>query len=170
MPNIDINSLKSHFHSLYQKMIDSKDVKNMMIFGSVMNDLMDFVIDNSPTFASNEIDKLESINWRQYLTRNEAEQIFQELKSDYKWPFDTWDRAMKTLELDREEENNYNCYSLWAMMNVIYSKHGYTIGEKIIEISSKDITSTQMVSFVYSLAIDSFKDEKFDIRKYLFNH
>ena len=166
-----VEELKERYESLYQEMVDSKDTKNMMLFGSVMKELMEHVIKNDISFAEKEIDKLESMNWHQYLTKTEAENICKSLDPERAWSFDVWERTLKSLELETERKPFFNKYALWITMNSIHSDHSETIAFKILEVTSQELSSEQMVSIIHALAVDSLldKDGKYDVRKYFLN-
>ena len=162
------SELKERYEQLYKEMADSKDVKKMTLFGSVMNDLMERVIKNDTPFAEQEIEKLESMNWHQYLTKSEAEEICSSLDPECRWSFDVWERTMLSMELETERKPYFNKFALWVTMNEKYSNHSETIAQKILESKLEEASTEQMVSVVHSLAIDSLtdKDERFDVRKY----
>lgn len=160
--------LKEKYESLYKDMVDSKDTKNMMLFGSVMHELMAHVIKNDRTFAEQEIEKLESMNWHQYLTEGEAEAVCVNMEPECHWQFDVWEKTLIQLSLETERKPYFNKYALWVTMNYIYSKHSETIAEKILETKLDDASAEQMVSVVHALALDSLLDKNglFNVRKY----
>lgn len=159
--------LKERYESLYKEMVDSKDTKNMMLFGSVMSDMMERAIQRDTSFAQQAIDKLESMNWHQYLTKNEAETICENLDS-CEWSFDTWKNALDSLELETERKPDFNKYALWILMNVMHSMHSETLSQKILEIVAEDITDEQMIQIIHGLAVDLLtkKEDKYNIRKF----
>ena len=164
-----IEELKEKYDQLYRDMADSKDTKKMMLFGSVMNELMEHAIKNDSLFAQKEIDKLESMNWCQYLTKDEAEEILNDIgKPSYKWPYGVWENALNSYGLDIEDKPNYNKFALWVMMNYLYSRHSDTINQKILEANLEEVTIEAMVGIIHGLAVDSLtdKDGLFDVRKF----
>ena len=72
---MNIPEQKERYTSLYDFMAQSRDPKNMKAFGSVMTEMMDWMLQNKPDVAEEMIDKLESVKWHQYLTPKEAEKI-----------------------------------------------------------------------------------------------
>jgi len=161
--------LQQRYESLYQEMVDSKDVKNMMLFGEVMNEMMERAIQRDTQFAQHVIDKLESMNWHQYLTKSEAEEICESISPRYEWSFDVWEKALKSLELENEKSPSFNKYALWALMNVMYSMHSDTLSQKILELTAEDVTEEQMVQIIHALAVDLLtggKDNKFNIKEF----
>jgi anion-transporting ArsA/GET3 family ATPase len=164
-------TLKERYELLYNDMATSGDTKKMMLFGSVMNEMMERAIKNDASFAEQEIEKLEAMNWKQYLTAKEAEDVCLSMKPSYKWPFNTWENALKSFKLEIEREPYFNKYALWATMNSKYSDHAETISEKILETKLEDASAEQLVGVIHALAVDSLldKDEKFNVRKYFLN-
>ena len=163
--------LKERYESLYKEMVDSKDTKNMMLFGSVMNEMMERAIQRDTQFAQQAIDKLESMNWHQYLTKIEAEKICENLNPKYEWSFDAWERTLHSMELETEQKPHFNKYALWALMNEMFSNHAETLSQKILEATLQEVSDEQMIQILHALAIDLLtdKDEKFHIRESLIN-
>jgi len=163
-----VTELKERYEQLYKDMAASNDTSKMMLFGSVMNELMEYVVKRDSAFAEQEIDKLESMNWKQYLTKSEAESICKNLDPECKWSFDAWENALKSLDLETERKPCFNKYALWVTMNAQYSDHAETIAQKILEATLEEASTEQMISTIHALALDSLldKDERFNVRKY----
>lgn len=157
--------LKERYESLFKDMVDSKDVKNMMLFGEVMNEMMERAIQRDTVFAQKVIDKLESMNWHQYLTKSEAEEILDSM-AKYDWSFDVWENALETLELELERKPYFNKYALWALMNFLNSKHSETLSQKILETTLQEVTDEQMIQIIHALAIDvlTSDDDRFNVK------
>jgi hypothetical protein len=158
--------LKERYDGLYDYMANSKDPKNMKIFGGVMTQMMDWLIANKPDVAEEMTDKLESIRWRQYLTPKEAEKITAGMDPRAPWTRDQWKTAMESLSLPMEEQRCYNRCALWVEMNKVYSDAGDVIAEllgKPLSPSDKDI-----ISACYKLALKNLRDKDgvYDIRRY----
>ena len=160
--------LMERYEQLFQHMAESKDVKKMRHFGSDMNDLMERAIKVDASFAEHELEKLESMNWQQYLTQHEAEDICKSLNPECRWSFDVWERVMRQMNLESERQPCFNKYALWVTMNAKYSDHAETIAQKILVATLEEVSTEQMVSIVHGLAVDSLtdKDERFNVRKY----
>lgn len=160
--------LKQRYESLYKDMIDSKDTKNMMLFGDVMNEMMERAIQRDTQFAQYAIDKLESMNWHQYLTIAEAKKIVESIEPKYEWSFDVWDRALNSMELETEQKPYFNKYALWVLMNYMFRKHSETLSQKILEATLQEVTDEQMIQIIHALAIDLLtdKDERFNVREF----
>ena len=158
--------LKERYTGLYDYMAASRDPKNMKVFGCVMTEMMDWLIQMKPDVAEEMIDKLESIRWRQYLTPKEAEKIVAGMDPRGPWSRDAWKGAMESLGLPVEEAHAYNRCALWTEMNKIYSDFGeeiaLLIGKPLLP-NDKDI-----ISACYKMALRNLKDKDgiYDIRKY----
>lgn len=160
--------LKQTFDRQYNMMAASKNPKNMMLFGEVMQDMMDWMIDNKPALAQQCIEKLEAMNWKQYLTRDEAQEIVDNMQPRAIWDYATWEQAMTTLGLEMEREAIFNRYALWTVMNAKYSDHGMTLAEKVFSTPLRMVENEKMVPLIHALAVDSLTDEdgKYNVRKY----
>lgn len=158
--------MKDRYLSLYDYMATSRDPKNMKVFGSVMTQMMDVMLQKMPTEAEEMIDKLEAIKWQQYLTPKEAETIVAKMEPKGPWPRDTWKNAMESFGLPLEEMPAYNRYALWVEMNKIYSDFGDEIAAllgKPLSPSDKDIIAAS-----YKMALKNLKNKDgiYNIRHY----
>lgn len=158
--------LKERYDSLYDYMANSKDPKNMKVFGCVMTEMMDVMIQKMPETAEEMIDQLESIKWKQYLTPKEADAIFAKMDPKAPWSRDQWKTAMESFGLPTEDAPYYNRCALWVEMNKVYSDAGDVIAELIgkpLSPSDKDI-----IAACYKLALKNLRDKDgvYNIRKY----
>lgn len=153
--------MKERYEKLYQYMAESKDPDNMRLFGQVMTEMMDKAIKDNPSFAEREIDKLEAMMWNQYLSRGEAEDAVRQMQPRAPWSYDVWQKAMQDAGLETSEDGNYNCYTLWTVMNGIMSDHGDTF-------KKYGIGNDVLLPMVNDLALDLLndEDERFDVRLY----
>jgi hypothetical protein len=154
------SEIVERYLKLKEEMIESKDPKNMMLFGDVMDELIERLSKNDPGFAEREVDKLEAIMWKQYLSRSEAEEVVSKMQPQAPWGLTTWQNAMDNANLPREEEGIYNEYALWTAMNGKMSDHKASLSEFL--------PSDKLLQFVYTQAVESLTDEdgKFNVRKY----
>lgn len=158
--------LKERYDSYYDYMVDSRETKNMKLFGSVMTQMMDYLIQTKPDVAEDMIDKLESIKWRQYLTPKEAQKIIDGMDPKAPWSREIWKSTMESFGLPLEEAPFYNSCALWIEMNKVYSDAGDVIAEllgKPLNPNDKDI-----IAACYKMALKTLKDKDgvYDIRKY----
>ena len=158
--------MKERYMSLYDYMAQSRNPKNMKVFGAVMTQMMDVMLQKMPDTAEDMIDKLESIKWRQYLTPKEAEKIVLGMDPKAPWSREVWRNAMESFGLPLEEMPAYNRCALWVEMNKIYSDFGTEIAALIgkpLQPTDKDI-----INACYKMALKNLKDKDgvYDIRKY----
>ena len=134
-----------------------------MLFGSVMTDMMDYFIQRNPSEAEGFINKLSAIEWKNYLTPDEAEDIVSRMEPEAPWSRDAWNKAMESQGFEKEDKPYYNSCSLWVVMNMVYSDDAKSLA-KILDV---DIDSIPLETF-YLLAVDKLKDkdEKFNVRDY----
>ena len=160
---MNTQEMKKKYTMLYDMMAVSGNPDNMRLFGNVMNDMMDWMIQNKPDYAQEVIERLCAIRWNNYLTHKEAEKIVSEMIPSAAWSYEVWRKAMDSLQLDVEDEPYYNSYALWAAMNIVYSDHAKTLS-KLMGVAISEINP----EIFYHLAIDMLTDDdgKFDIRRY----
>lgn len=111
---------------------------------------------------------LEAMNWRNYLTASEAKAIVADMQPKPAWPtYEVWKNRMDDADYEYSEQNIYNGYALFVVMNMVYSDSVKSIclvaGRNI-----EDISEEEMFGFVYSFALDKLKDEDahFHVRSY----
>lgn len=143
---------------LYDYMSQSRDPKNMKLFGSVMTEMMDLMIQKMPTEAEEMIEKLESVRWDNFLTQKEADRIVSSMDPQAPWSREQWKAAMAQHEYPLEKWPCHNSCALYTTMNMIMSDSGETL--------SKYVEPGDMFEVVYELAIDRLcdKDKHFRIR------
>lgn len=161
------SELKQKYHALYEYMATSNKTEYMMLFGTVMNEMMDWMIENKSEAATEWVEKLCSIKWHNYLTRKEAEHIVSEMQPKAPWNYNTWLSAMESFGLKTEEEPCYNSYALWVAMNMEYSDSGESIAE-LMNMPLAEIPAEKIVKATHRFALDKLKDKDgvFCIRKY----
>lgn len=159
--------LKNKFDGLYAYMAMSRETKYMMLFGDVMRHMMDWMIENKPEAAEKYIETLCAIKWRQYLTRSEATEIFENMVPSGAWNYDAWLGAMKNLGLEYEREGVFNSYALWIVMNAIHSDNGNVI-TGLMGLQPTDTGNADYIKTIRSLAINKLLDEDgvYNVRKY----
>lgn len=158
--------LKDRYTALYDYMSQSREPKNMKIFGSVMTQMLDVMIQKMPETAEEMIDRLESIKWKQYLTPKEAERITAAMDPKAPWSREVWKQTIESFGLPLEEPPYYNRCALYVEMSKIYSDFGDEIASllgKPLSPSDKDV-----ISACYKMALKTLKDKDgvYDIRKY----
>lgn len=164
---MDKQELKDKFHALYKYMSDSKDVENMKLFGKVMCEMMNKMIDEEPNAAVDFVEKLEAMKWYNYLTKTEAANIIAHMKPSAAWDYNGFANILSAIDGVVEKEPEYNKYALWTVMNMIYSDSGRTLA-KLMGYEPASPSDTKLAKVIYSLSIDKLSDEDgvFDVRKY----
>ena len=157
---MNAQEMKERFSDLYSYMAMSKKPSYMMAFGSVMKEMMDWMIANKPAEAQEWIDKLESIRWKNYLTPKEADNIIAQMVPKAPWTRDQWKAAMDKHEYKHEEMPCYNPCALFVTMSMIYSDSSDTL--------SNFMQGADMFDLIHDLAIDKLKDRdgRFNVRRY----
>lgn len=161
------SEIKKEFASLYGIVALNKQVEDMKLFGSVMCDMMDVLVESHPNTAEKFLEKLESVKWYNYVTRDEAEKTIREMKPSVPFDFDDWIDMIDSVDGMQEKEPEYNRYALWTVMGMIYSDSGNTIA-KLLGMDEPNVSDQQFVRALYLLAMDKLNDEDgvFEIRKY----
>jgi hypothetical protein len=157
---MNAEELKSKYESLYKYMANSNEPDNMKAFGKVMTEMFMWYADNKPDAASEWLDKLSAIMWKNYLTPKEADVIVAAMKPEAPWNREQWRGAMEKHGFVMDEEPYYNRCALYATMNMIMSDSSATL--------SKYVNGEEMFKVVHDLAVDKLKDAdgKFSIRAY----
>ena len=157
--------MKKEFNELYDMMASSSRTEYMRTFGCVMKDMMEWMIQNKPEMADEYVGKLESIRWKNYLTRKEAEKIVSSMSPRAPWSRDVWTQAMDGYGLTKEYEPYYNSCALWVTMNKVYTNSSETIA-RIMGMEVAEVPQDKMVKAVYGLALDELcdTDSKVSIR------
>ena len=102
------DELKEKYWSLYEYMANSKDPKNMKIFGGVMTQMVMDMIASSPSKAEEYIDSLEAVKWRNYLSLKEAQKIVDGMVPKAPCTRDVW---KTTMEQHGYELEKWTCYN-----------------------------------------------------------
>lgn len=154
-------TLKEKFEELYNSAIASHSPKNMKILGCMTKKIMNSIIESHPQMAEEMLNTLEAINWNNYLTEKEAEQIISKMQPQPKWTKQQWKNNMSIIEEPIEKSPSYNKCSLYVTMSMIDSDSGSTL-KKLVQ---DDI---EYFKLLHSLAVDKLtdKDGVFDIRHY----
>lgn len=100
--------MKEEYMGLYGYMANSKDPKNMKIFGQVMTSMITDMIQSAPNKAEEYIGRLEAVKWNNFLTKREAETIVANMNPKAPWTMDQWKQAMEKYGYSLEKEPYYN--------------------------------------------------------------
>lgn len=156
------------FESLYNTMANSNEPKYMHIFGETMKAMMEDMIVLKPELASEYVETLQAIEWRNYLTNKESTKVIACMSPQATWDKQTWLDAMEALGVPMEQKPYYNDYALYVAMNQVASDHGKTIAFILGKDSVSEIETAELVKYAYKMAIDLLTDEDgmYNIRTY----
>lgn len=147
------------YRELYDDMATAKDPKKMMVFGEAEQWVFGMVAEKHPELAEKWLSRLEAGKWNNYLTEEEAKHIVNSLVETvgenahvrrYEWDYPTMKSAVESMGGKVSEEPYYNCWALWATMNMLYSDHSLTV--------SSFIQGNLKPKFFYRMAVDKLKD------------
>lgn len=161
------NEIMNSFDRLYSKMSVSNEPKYMHIFGDTMRCMMKDMVDWKPEVALEYLDKLEAINWHNYLSRKEAVTIVEKMNPRGGWNITEWENNMESQKLCDEEMPYYNKWAMYVAMNMVYSDSASTIA-KLKGKALSGIPKEELLESIHLLALDKLKDKDgmFDIRSY----
>lgn len=147
------------YHELYNDMAMAKDPKKMIVFGDAEKWIFEMVAEQHPELAEKWLSRLETGKWNNYLSEEEAEHIVNSLVENvggdtvvkrYEWDYPTMKSAVEAMGGKVSHEPYYNCWALWATMNMLYSDHALTV--------SSFIQNNLKAKFFYKMAVDKLKD------------
>lgn len=161
---------------LYEKMKESKDLKNMKIFGKAEKYIFKELAEKNPEMATRWLSHLEAICWNNYLSENEAiniakRNINQDGSKGFHWDYNTFIGAVNKLQGEDEKKPYYNTYALWVAANNIYSDHANSIAEDMGYKMPSEVPNEKMALSCYKKAVEKLcdKDNPDYIRDY-FRH
>lgn len=143
------------YNELYKDMATSKDVEKMHVFGAVGKWMFCQLAEMNPRAAQMALDKLEALNWNNYLSAKEAEEIVSLLVNQNgtkgpKWTFSQFENLIEDIDENDECPPYFNKYALWAVMNMLYSDHAKT--------AIKFVEETELPKYFFELAVEKLKD------------
>lgn len=135
----------------------------MMAFGGAERWAFKRMNDISPKDAQCWLDKLEAMHWKNYLSKQEAEEISAKLINQNgrigpHWGYDTFKNAVESLGGKVYEKPFYNCYALWITANMIYSDHAQSVAEDMGMPSPESVPNEKMALSMYRKAVEKLKD------------
>lgn len=150
-----MNALMQRYEELYAMMATSTDIVKMQVFGEAEKWAFGKMSERDPALAQVWLDKLEPVMWNNYLSKAEAEAIVSKfINADgtmgAHWSYDTMRSAVESLGAMMSEEPFFNCWALWATMNMLYSDHAKSVNDFVAK--------EEQVKFYYSMAIEKLKD------------
>jgi hypothetical protein len=127
----------------------------MMAFGEAEKWVFHILAEKHPELAEKWLTKLEAGKWLNYLSKSEAEHIVgkfinQDGTRGAHWNYDTFKEAVESLGEEMTEEPFFNCWSLWAVANMLYSDHHKS--------TSEFVPKEDEPRFFYLMAVEKLKD------------
>lgn len=163
-----MEDLIKKYDELYEDMAKAKDPRKMMVFGDAEKWMFHSLAEKHPEIAEKWLERLEVGKWNNYLTEDEAEDIVESLEERqgdmvihrHEWDYNVLKNAVESMGGNLSEAPFFNCWALWATMNMLYSDHAGTV--------NMFIQPNLRVKFYYHLALDKLKDvdRPHFIRKY----
>ena len=164
------------YHQLYDKMKESKDPKNMKIFGEAEKYIFKQLAATHPQLADSWLARLEAVCWDNYLSEAEAMNISkwmenQDKTKGFHWPKEPFMKAVEGIGGCTERNPEYNSCALLATANMIYSDHARSIAEDMGYKSPTEVPNEKMLRSCYNKAVEKLcdADKGFSVRKY-FKH
>lgn len=164
------------YEELYHKMVNSKDPKNMKIFGEAERYMFAEVAKAHPDLAESWLSHLEAVCWKNYLSEKEAMNtgkriVNQDGTKGFHWTHDIFTKAVDSLGGKTEEKPYYNSYALCVTANMIYSDHAESIAMDLGYSTPAEVPNEKMALSCYRKACEKLKDIDggFHVRKY-FKH
>lgn len=144
------------YHELYEDMATSGIPEKMKVFGEAEKWAFAKMTEVSPKTAQCWLDKLESANWNNYLSKMEAENITamlinQDGKKGAHWDYPTFKAAVESLGGKMSNPPYYNCYALWVTANMLYSDHH--------DSASMYVPEDDMPKYFYMQALEKLEDK-----------
>lgn len=118
-------------------------------------------IESHPQKAEELLDILEAVNWTNYLTEKEADQVVSKMMPQPRWTKQQWKANMEKIDEQLEIAPFYNKCALYVTMSMVDSDSSKTL-------KGLGLDEIEYFKIVYSLATDKLldKDGVFNIRHY----
>ena len=150
-----MSEILEKYEELYKDMASSGNKEKMKAFGEADRWAFRKMNEISPKDAQCWLDKLEAMNWHNYLSKQEAEEATGRLVNQNgmkgpHWGYETFKNAVESVGGAMSEKPYYNCYALWAVANMLYSDH--------YDSARKYVPESEMPKYFYTSAIEKLKD------------
>lgn len=155
---MNMNELIKKFDEAYDIMVSSRDPMRMMAFGEADRWFFHRLAEHHPDMAKEWLARHERGAWNNYLSREEAEHVVNSLverngdveERKYHWEYEDMKTAIESIGGKVAESPCYNCYAMWATMNMLYSDHHETVNAYV--------QPPMRIKFYYRMAKDKLKD------------
>lgn len=143
------------FREAYKKLLDLGTPEAMLMLGSVLCEFAEYAEQSNGRLYRDAVEKMNAVNWNNYLTEAEAVQIVgslvgQDGSKGAHWSMAQVSDAVERLNGSMECEPYYNKYALFVTMNMIYSDFSATLAQFT--------DAENLPEVVYRLAVDKLKD------------
>ena len=151
-----MEGIRERYLELFEDMAKSGMPEKMKIFGETEKWAFGKMLETSPKTAEQWVEKLEAMNWNNYLSKSEADEIVakfinQDNSRGAHWNYDVFKGAVESLGGNMAEEPYYNCYALWVVANMLYSDHYNS--------ASEYVPKEDMPKYFYLMAVEKLKDK-----------
>lgn len=158
-----MNEILERYEELYEDMANSGNKDKMVAFGDAERWAFKRMHEISPKDAQCWLDKLEAMHWKNYLSKQEADEIAAHLvnqngRMGAHWGYETFKGAVESLGGKMYEKPFYNCYALWITANMIYSDHAQSVAEDMGATSPEAVPNEKMALSMYRKAVEKLKD------------
>lgn len=151
-----MEGIRERYLELYEDMAKSGMPEKMKTFGESAKWAFDRLHERDPKLAEQWVEKLEAMNWHNYLSKAEANDIVarfinQDNSRGAHWGYDVFKGAVESLGGNMAEAPYYNCYALWVVTNMLYSDHYNS--------ASEYVPKEDMPKYFYLMAVEKLKDK-----------
>lgn len=158
-----MNEILERYEELYEDMASSNNKDKMVAFGDAERWAFKRLYEISPKDAQCWLDKLEAMHWKNYLSKQEADEIAARLvnqngRMGAHWGYETFKGAVESLGGKMYDKPFYNCYALWITANMIYSDHAQSVAEDMGMTSPESVPNEKMALSMYKKAVEKLKD------------
>ena len=138
--------------------------EKMKVFGESAKWAFDRLHERDPKLAEMWVEKLEAMNWNNYLSKAEADEIVakfinQDNSRGAHWGYDVFKGAVESLGGKTYEAPFYNCYALWVVANMVYSDHAQSVAEDMGHTTPAQVPNEKMALSMYKKAVEKLKDK-----------
>lgn len=161
-----IQELQTRYDELYSIMAQSKDVRDMHIFGDAFSRLFKKTAEMHPDLAQATINLLMAVEFYNFATSEEANTVAMQFINADKgitgatedskgphWRMDDMKAFLQSRNIPVEEKPYYNWPALWLTVNMVYSDYADTLVDLL---GTKD--NEKLATACYKMAIRKLKD------------
>lgn len=158
-----MDAMIKQFLDQYDKMATSKDPELMTIFGENAKWAFAEIAVVAPKIAQEWLNKNEAVQWKNYLSKSEAETIVsnlinQDRTKGARWGYEVFKGVVESLGGEMSDEPFYNCNALWATACMLYSDHAQSVAEDLGYKSAAEVPNEKMALSMYKKAVEKLRD------------